>query len=103
MKRMAYHSFVGVVFGLMATMLFSTSGYAQDAEAVEPLRVLIVTGGHDFERASFFKMFDSFASLGWRKLAIQRRVRCLRRSIVRPTTWWSRPTCPPRSPRRIRP
>lgn len=69
MKRMACHSFLGMVLGLMATNLFSTFGNAQEAEAVEPLRVLIVTGGHDFERASFFKMFDSFASLGWKEVS----------------------------------
>ena len=29
------------------------------------LRVIIVTGGHDFEREPFFQMFDSFTNLTW--------------------------------------
>ena len=29
------------------------------------LRIIIVTGGHDFDREPFFQMFDSFTNLTW--------------------------------------
>src|SRR5512133_1424669 len=29
------------------------------------LKILIVTGGHDFDRVSFFQMFDSFKNLSY--------------------------------------
>lgn len=32
------------------------------------LKILIVTGGHDFDRVSFFQMFDSFKNLTYREL-----------------------------------
>jgi type 1 glutamine amidotransferase len=32
------------------------------------LKILIVTGGHDFDRVSFFQMFDSFKNLSYKEL-----------------------------------
>lgn len=32
------------------------------------LRVLVVTGGHDFERGPFFALFDSFRDISWREV-----------------------------------
>lgn len=37
-------------------------------EAANPIRVLIITGGHDFERAPFFAMFDSMPGVVWSEM-----------------------------------
>lgn len=34
----------------------------------EPMKVLIITGGHDFERESFFEMFESFDDVQWQEV-----------------------------------
>lgn len=43
-------------------ILLSISTSAKDT------RILIVTGGHDFDRELFFKMFDSFESISYKEL-----------------------------------
>lgn len=50
------------IFFLIALILLSLSGSAKK------LDILIVTGGHDFDRESFFKMFDSFAGISYTEL-----------------------------------
>lgn len=45
---------------LLAVIFFSVS--AKD------IRILIVTGGHDFDRASFFQMFDSMKGISYQEL-----------------------------------
>lgn len=37
--------------------------------SVNKLNVLIVTGGHDFDKKSFFEMFDSFKNINYKELA----------------------------------
>ncbi len=41
---------------------------AVSVSAAEPIRVLIVTGGHDFEREAFFAMFDSMKDVTYREV-----------------------------------
>ena len=53
-------------FILLTVLSFLISCTAQDKPANEEtssLKVLIVTGGHGFERAAFFAMFDSFKDI----------------------------------------
>lgn len=42
---------------------------AQQEPAPQKLRLLIVTGGHGFDRDAFFAMFDSFGGMEWREVA----------------------------------
>ncbi len=62
-----------VVFGLLAVWAGVVTG-ADPAEVPKPpqrtnkLRVLIVTGGHDFQRKEFFEMFDSFPDVTWKEV-----------------------------------
>jgi hypothetical protein len=42
---------------------FVKSGFA----AEQPVRVLIVTGGHGFERAEFFAAFDAMPGIAWKE------------------------------------
>jgi type 1 glutamine amidotransferase len=42
---------------------------AQDEPAPGKLRLLIVTGGHGFDREAFFAIFDSFEGMEWREVA----------------------------------
>ncbi|MBX7258711.1 MAG: ThuA domain-containing protein [Candidatus Hydrogenedentes bacterium] len=37
-------------------------------DAAKPIRVLIVTGGHDFDRAEFFAAFDSMKGIAWKEV-----------------------------------
>lgn len=59
---------------MRTVLLFALAGAAwlsatqRGARAAEKLRVLIVTGGHDFEREPFFAMFDSFQDVEWREV-----------------------------------
>ncbi len=41
------------------------SDLSQQSGGAAGVKVLIVTGGHDFERGSFFSMFDSFANVDY--------------------------------------
>ena len=36
--------------------------------SAKKLNILIVTGGHDFDRQSFFEMFDSFKDVSYTEL-----------------------------------
>jgi len=47
--------------------LFLTDGDAQERADVKNLRLLIVTGGHGFEEAKFFNMFDGFKGVEYKK------------------------------------
>src|ERR1041384_3454298 len=46
---------------LLSSSLGGTSGLAPST----PLRLLIVTGGHDFEEAAFFRVFDEMNGITW--------------------------------------
>lgn len=53
----------------IATAILSISqGEAQKMTANKPLRVLVVTGGHDFEREPFFQMFRSFGGITYEEV-----------------------------------
>lgn len=47
-----------VLFLIVQSIFTHSQTFAQD-------KILIVTGGHDFERKSFFEMFDSFADIDY--------------------------------------
>ena len=36
-----------------------------------PLKVAVLTGGHDFERKPFFEMFDSFKDVKWTEVQLK--------------------------------
>ena len=54
---------------LMAGFLCSCNDLSQDrqscGERTEKIKVVIVTGGHDFDRESFFEIFDSFEDIDY--------------------------------------
>ena len=54
------------VFAVGAALLLTATG--DPASAAEKLRVLVVTGGHGFEREPFFEVFDSFPDIEWREV-----------------------------------
>ena len=47
-------------FLLLLAMLFISFNVS-----ASKLRIIIVTGGHDFDREPFFQMFDSFSNMTW--------------------------------------
>ena len=47
---------------LLAILFLGTTAQAQ------PINVLIITGGHGFEREAFFEMFDSFQDIQWQEV-----------------------------------
>lgn len=51
---------------IIAGLLFCAQGAPLKSE-VQPLRVLIVTGGHEFERPQFFAMFDAMKGITWKE------------------------------------
>ncbi|MCS7185741.1 MAG: ThuA domain-containing protein [Armatimonadota bacterium] len=52
--------------GFLASQILMATNEQKGAKKLEkPLRVIIVTGGHDFERKEFFEMFDSFGDIKW--------------------------------------
>lgn len=53
------------VFIAMFFLNSCQSDLSQQSRANKPVKVLIITGGHDFERESFFSMFDSFANIDY--------------------------------------
>jgi type 1 glutamine amidotransferase len=53
---------------VLAMSLPDSRAEAAEETTGKPLRLLIVTGGHDFERDSFFRMFDSFEGTEWREV-----------------------------------
>lgn len=38
------------------------------AQSAEPVRVLLITGGHDFERQPFFEMFSAMPGISWKEI-----------------------------------
>lgn len=51
-------------FFILIFCLWSSFGFAQDN-----LKILIITGGHDFEEGPFFEMFDSFERIEYDSLS----------------------------------
>lgn len=59
-------AFLWLVASLLVSQILVAKNELKGARKVEkPLRVVIVTGGHDFERKEFFAMFDSFDDIRW--------------------------------------
>ena len=55
-----------VVAFLLASQVLVAKNERKGARKVEKvIRVVIVTGGHDFERKEFFAIFDSFTDIKW--------------------------------------
>lgn len=54
------NTFKALIFGILIITSVSTSA--------KKLNVLIVTGGHNFDRESFFQMFDSFEGVSYKEL-----------------------------------
>jgi len=52
----------------IALLCVTSQAEAQKMSANRPLRVLIVTGGHDFEREPFFEMFRGFEGVIWEEV-----------------------------------
>jgi len=51
---------------LLASQIFVAEDEQKGARKLErTLQIIVVTGGHDFEREEFFKMFDSFKGIKW--------------------------------------
>ena len=51
--------------GLLMFFAFSPDNFGATVTEDHPLRVLIITGGHDFERAPFFAMFQAMPGIQW--------------------------------------
>lgn len=49
-------------------LLFLLIGVIVSGVSAKDIRILIVTGGHDFEREAFFQMFDSMKGISYREL-----------------------------------
>lgn len=54
---------MALTLGLWVSVFNISPGEAQKMETGKPIRVLVVTGGHDFEREPFFEMFRSFEGI----------------------------------------
>jgi type 1 glutamine amidotransferase len=52
---------------LTAAVAFGPAAKATAAEPSAKIRVLIVTGGHDFDRKGFFALWDTFGNVAWRE------------------------------------
>jgi hypothetical protein len=50
---------------LLLLIAMAANIHCQDKEKI---KTLIITGGHDFERASFFKMFDEFTDIEYHEI-----------------------------------
>ncbi|MCS7192790.1 MAG: ThuA domain-containing protein [Armatimonadetes bacterium] len=52
--------------GLLASQVLVAKNERKEARKLErTLRIIIITGGHDFEREEFFAIFDSFDGIKW--------------------------------------
>lgn len=51
---------------LLTTVL--TWGWVNAQQESQPLKILIITGGHDFEREAFFEMFKSFGQITYQEV-----------------------------------
>lgn len=58
----------GVMIALTLGAALAAALPATHAAAAKKVRVLVVTGGHDFERAPFFAMLDRIATIEWREV-----------------------------------
>jgi uncharacterized protein len=58
MNKILFRLFILITLVLVSNVSFSSG----------KLKVLIVTGGHDFDKKSFFEMFDSFKDIGYKEL-----------------------------------
>ncbi|MCK5564324.1 MAG: ThuA domain-containing protein [Planctomycetes bacterium] len=56
---------LAVVIAVTVFLNSCSSDLAQQSGGDAAVKVLIVTGGHDFDRGSFFGMFDSFANVDY--------------------------------------
>ncbi|MFN3420359.1 MAG: ThuA domain-containing protein [Armatimonadota bacterium] len=57
---------VGLTASLLTLqILTATVEQRREKEVERDLKILVVTGGHDFERKEFFAMFDSFKGIKW--------------------------------------
>ncbi|MGE5394510.1 MAG: ThuA domain-containing protein [Candidatus Saccharibacteria bacterium] len=49
-------------------LLFLLIGVITSSVSAKDIRILIVTGGHDFDREAFFQMFDSMKGISYKEL-----------------------------------
>ncbi len=57
---------LGLMAVLMATGLWQAPTTQRGERKVDkPLRIVILTGGHDFDRKEFFALFDSLPNIAW--------------------------------------
>ncbi|MER3501108.1 MAG: hypothetical protein C4295_06435 [Candidatus Fervidibacterota bacterium] len=56
---------IGICAILSLLAVFLTAMQRGDEKVERSLRVILVTGGHDFDRREFFAMWDSFADVRW--------------------------------------
>ena len=55
--------------GLLISAMAVTAADAAQGRNLPDVRVLVVTGGHDFERPQFFAMFDAMKGVSWSEAA----------------------------------
>ncbi len=72
MKRAAILSFIACLVCCLP------ASYAQDQSGTVKIRLLVVYGGHGFEEAKFFKMFDEFKGIEYRKAAFPQAAELLK-------------------------
>ena len=63
-----FRKMIGLTAPLAVGLLLSSSLGSRATSALAPstpLRLLIVTGGHDFEEAAFFRVFDEMNGITW--------------------------------------
>ena len=56
------------IFFWMLTLIAANPTVGHISQSTKPLHALVITGGHEFEQADFFAMFDSFENLTYEKL-----------------------------------
>lgn len=49
---------------LIVAFLFNTGGCSKQA----PIRIAVITGGHDYDRDAFFKMFDQWPDISYQEM-----------------------------------
>jgi type 1 glutamine amidotransferase len=59
-------------------LVAASSLYAQDAK---PINILIVTGGHDFDKTNFYKMFDNMPNVKYDKAELPKDMDLLARGL----------------------
>jgi len=68
MKFESNHYLTGVLSIFLIITFISASILHGQTEKAKKMTVLIITGGHDFERAPFFEMFSSFPNITFQEL-----------------------------------